>query len=144
MCSKPCTRATSSMRSSSSSMSKRCGGGVTTNASAAPSPSRTAPSPRRAKIEAISSAAIGMPITLRARAILMRTGRRSGRRVTWSSTGPGSPPQIASTSAVMRSMCATVVAKSTPRSKRCPASVVKLKRRARPAIAAGHQNAAST
>ena len=35
-------------------------------------------------------------------------------------------------SRVMRSMCSTVSAGSTPRSKRCPASVAKLKRRERP------------
>ena len=46
--------------------------------------------------------------------------------------------------AVMRSMCSTVRAGSTPRSKRWPASVAKLKRRERPATASGHQNAAST
>ncbi len=132
------------MRSSSISRSKRNDGGVTTNDWSSPCASRTCSRPRRPNTSAISSAAIGTPITLRARETRIRTGLRSGSAVIVSSIGPGLPPQIARTSAVMRSMCSTVVAKSTPRSKRCPASVVKLKRRARPWIAAGHQNAAST
>jgi hypothetical protein len=54
------------------------------------------------------------------------TGAGVGMLTTWSSTGPqrvSLPPQIATISAVMRSMCSTVVAGSTPRSKRCRASV---------------------
>ena len=54
------------------------------------------------------------------------TGARPGRASTVSSTGPGCPPQMSSIRRVMYSMWSTVVAKSTPRSKRCAASVEKL------------------
>jgi hypothetical protein len=85
-------------------------------------------------------------MTFWARAVRIVTGARSGMLTIWSSIGETSVcvvPQISTISAVMRSRCSVVVAKSTPRSKRCAASVEKLKRRARPWIAFGHQNAAS-
>ena len=66
------------------------------------------------------------PMILRARAVRIDTGARSGRRATWSSIGPAWPPQMSRISRVRYSMCSTVVAGSTPRSKRAPASVAKL------------------
>ena len=75
------------------------------------------------------------------------TGLGTGSLTRWSSMGPqavSAVPQMSMMSCEMRSMCSTVWLGSTPRSKRCPASVEKLKRRERPAMALGHQNAAST
>ena len=78
------------------------------------------------KTDAISLAAIGTPITFCARATRIVTGLRFGSRATRSTVGPGSPPQISRISRVARSMPSTLLAKSTPRSKRCEASLVKL------------------
>ena len=124
-------------------MSKRQLGGTTSI-----SPGRLVDSkPRRAITFSQSACVTGMPITLAARATRKVTGASSGSAVIWSSIGPqrvSAPPQISRISDVNRSMCSTVVAGSTPRSKRWPASVEKWKRRERPATASGHQNAAST
>ena len=82
-----------------------------------------------------------------ARLMRMATGACEGICACWSEIGPQAVlgvPQISMMSWVIRSKCATVVAGSTPRSNRWPASVEKLKRRERPAIDLGHQKAAST
>ena len=121
-------------------MSKRQLGGVTVRR---PSLSVKA-KPSRVNTCAHCAALIGMPMTLAARSARKVTGAGCGRLTCWSSMGPASPPQMSMISRVMCSMCSTVDPGSTPRSKRCPASVLKLNRRDRPAIASGHQNAAST
>ena len=103
--------------------------------------------PRRSITASHSACVTGMPMTLAARSTRSVTGPASGSVDDLVVDRPervSLPPQISTISAVMRSMCSTVVAGSTPRSKRCPASVEKLKRRERPATASGHQNAAST
>ena len=120
--------------------SKRQGGGVTVSR---PGASVNA-SPSRVNTSAHCAWLSGMPITLAARATRSVTAALTGRLTHWSSIGPASPPQMSMMNWVMRSRCSTVDDGSTPRSKRWPASVLKLKRRERPATAAGHQNAAST
>ena len=67
-----------------------------------------------------------MPMTFCARATRMRTGLRFGSRATLSTVGPGSPPQMSRIRRVARSMPSTLLSKSTPRSKRCEASLEKL------------------
>ena len=121
-------------------MSKRYGGGVTVRTPSFAVTGR----PRRDSASSHCCCVRGMPITLAARATRRLTGFGSGSFTRWSSMGPASPPQISMMSRVMCSMCSTVWLGSTPRSKRCPASVEKLKRRERPWMACGHQNAAST
>jgi hypothetical protein len=109
MFSKPYTRATSSIRSSSISMSKRYDGAVTWNR---PS-SRVNGSCRRVKMSATMSSVTGTPMTFAARAVRSVTGLRCGRFGAWSSIGPtlvSAVPQISTISDVMRSMCSTVVA----------------------------------
>ena len=136
-------RATSSIRSSSICKSKRKDGGNTVST---PSACDTS-SPKRCKASKHWDCVSGMPMILAARATRNCTGVRAGMAGCWSSTGPhvvSAVPQISRIRRVMCSMCSTVDAGSTPRSKRWPASVEKLKRRERPAIALGHQNAAST
>ena len=67
------------------------------------------------------------PRVMMSRDGLDRTGLiRFGSRAFVSTVGPGSPPQISRTRRVARSMPSTLLLKSTPRSKRCEASLVKL------------------
>ena len=117
---KPNTRITSSIRSSSSNKSKRQLGGVTVSTPGASAYGKT----KRVKTAAHCACVTGMPMTLAARAERNATGLHSGKASTWSSIGPAEPPQMSITNCVMRSMCSTVQAGSTPRSKRCPASVL--------------------
>ena len=60
-----------------------------------------------------------------------------------SQISPASPPQISSNNVVARSIALRANSKSTPRSKRCDASVCKPYCLARPAIANGEKNADS-
>ncbi len=64
-------------------------------------------------MSAITASVSGTPITCAARAVRIATGVRRGRLTIWSSIGPtllSGVPQMSIRSAVMRSMCSTVVA----------------------------------
>ena len=92
-----------------------------------PSPGATS-KPSRDSAPAHCACVSGMPITFAARATRSVTGSRSGMAGCWSVTGPkavSGVPQISATRPLMRSICASAIAGSTPRSKRWPASVAK-------------------
>jgi len=126
-------------------MSKRCGGRRTRHPSAVVStPPVTAP--RSASTFASGTTA---PSKLERRLRRKLTHSRDppcpaspSARVTCA--GPASPPAICSSSAVARSSASAGRVGSTPRSKRCAASVNRPSRRARPATASGAKCAASS
>ena len=127
------------MKSSSISRSKRYDGGVMTKSL----PSRRDARPRRPKISASVSGEIATPKIRSTREERTRTGSRRGNSPRTSMRGPALPPQRSRMSCVARSTAAGVLAKSTPRSKRNPASVTNASRRALPWMTAGFQNAPS-
>ncbi len=88
---------------------------------------------------------MSMPSTRAARAVRRFTVARFGK---WSAdsdstTGPGWPPQMERISPAARAIALRVLPKSTPRSKRCDASLENPKLRALPATASGANQAAS-
>ncbi len=134
-------RASSSIRSSSMAISKRRLGAVTLQPSAAGA--TPMPSARRMRSTSASSMRIPSTRAMRSRRsrIVAATGRSASR--TASVTGAGTPPARSSTRRVAYSIAMRGSCGSTPRSKRCPASVCRPSLRPRPMIAAGAKCAAS-